>query len=103
MSDQTNTIAAFVPNLMDRSRFGGAAVTFVTSPAAAAESGAALLIVDLDRCEDPSAFRLDELNVIGFGSHVDVGSIEAAQKAGFDEVLARSAFFRRLPQILAGN
>jgi hypothetical protein len=103
MSHSPNTIAAFVPNLMDRSRFGGAAVTFVTSSAAASESGAALLIVDLDRCENPSEFRIDGLNVIGFGSHVDVGSAEAAKEAGFDEVMARSAFFHRLPQILAGT
>lgn len=96
-------IAAFVPNLMDRSRFGGSKVVFVSSANAVIETGAEVLIVDLDRCDDPAAYRLDGISVIGFGSHVDVASADAAREAGFDEVLARSVFFRRLPELLAGG
>lgn len=39
--------------------------------------------------------------VCGFVSHVQGGLIEAARKAGCDLVLARSAFSRDLPQLLA--
>lgn len=95
------SVAAFVPNLMDRSRFAGSAVTFVTSPAGAVESGAELIIVDLDRCDNPEAFRITGSRVVGFGSHVDVERAKVASQAGFDEVFARSVFFRRLPEILA--
>ena len=94
-------VSAFVPNLMDRSRFPGASVTFVTD--AEKLVGSDLIIVDLDRCDDPGAFRVDRARVIGFGSHVDVESATAAQAAGYDEVLPRSVFFRRVPEILAGS
>jgi hypothetical protein len=33
---------------------------------------------------------------VGFGSHVDKTLLDAAHQAGCDEVLARSAVFRRL-------
>lgn len=38
--------------------------------------------------------------VIGFLSHVQSGLAQAAREAGCDQVLARSAFTQRLPQIL---
>ena len=43
---------------------------------------------------------LAEIPTVGFVSHVDSVTIEAARKAGV-EVLARSAFTERLPEILA--
>lgn len=94
------TIAAFVPDLMDRSRFGNADVVFVANATDAIQSNAELVLVDLDRCDEPAEFRLVGTTVIGFGSHVDLESAAAARAAGFDEVLARSVFFRRLPQIV---
>ncbi|RIK05258.1 MAG: hypothetical protein DCC49_12665 [Acidobacteria bacterium] len=39
--------------------------------------------------------------LIGFISHTDKEGTAAAKEAGCDEVLARSAFFRRLSQVLA--
>lgn len=95
------SVAAFVPNLMDQSRFSAGTTRFVSS----AEDLAAedLVIVDLDRCEDPGAFRVDGSRVIGFGSHVDVASAQVAEDAGYDEVLPRSVFFRRLTEILAAH
>jgi hypothetical protein len=92
-------IAAHVPNLFDRSRFRGRAV-FVDTPDEAKELEPNLLIVDLDRCEDAEAFRLDGPTVIGFGPHVDSDLHRKATDFGYDEVLARSAFFKRLPQLL---
>ncbi|MEL7208443.1 MAG: hypothetical protein AAGK32_09480 [Actinomycetota bacterium] len=95
------TIAAHVPNLFDRSRFGGR-VTFVETPGEAEACRPALLIVDLDRCEDLTGFRIGETRVLGFGPHVDSSRHDKAREAGYDEVLPRSVFFRRLPEILDG-
>lgn len=92
-------IAAHVPNLFDRSRFGGRA-TFVESPAEAAACKPTLVIVDLDRCDDPEGFRIPEARVVGFGPHVDSALHERAVAAGYTEVLPRSVFFRRLPELL---
>lgn len=96
----TATIVAHVPNLFDRSRFGGR-VTFVDSGAAAAALAPALVIVDLDRCDDIEGFALDGVRVVGFGPHVDTDLHRRASEAGYGEVLARSVFFRRLPELLA--
>jgi len=43
---------------------------------------------------------LSGIRTIGFVSHVHTGLIDAARAAGVDEVMARSAFAARLPEIL---
>jgi len=43
---------------------------------------------------------LASVPTVGFVSHVDTDLIDAARKAGVDEVMARSAFADRLPAIL---
>jgi hypothetical protein len=43
---------------------------------------------------------LADIPTVGFVSHVDADLIETARQAGI-EVLARSAFTERLPEILA--
>lgn len=43
---------------------------------------------------------LAEVRTMGFVSHVQTDMIEAARRAGIDEVLARSAFSARLAEIL---
>lgn len=43
---------------------------------------------------------LADVRTLGFVSHVQAGLIESARAAGADEVLARSAFAARLPEIL---
>ena len=70
----------------------------------------ALVVLDLDNPRtdplgiiaemkgDPS---LAGIATVGFVSHVHTGLIEAARKAGVSEVMARSMFAERLPQILA--
>lgn len=93
------TIAAHVPNLFDRSRFGGR-VVFVDTPDEAQACNPDLLIVDLDRCDDLDGFCLAEARTVGFGPHVDSGRHDLARRAGYDEVLPRSVFFRRLSDIL---
>ena len=42
------------------------------------------------------------IKTLGFVSHVQADKIEAARKAGIDEVLARSAFVNQLGEILKG-
>ena len=45
---------------------------------------------------------LRSIRTIGFVSHVDMATIDAARQAGVDDVLPRSAFAQRLPEILSG-
>jgi len=99
MSGASSEIAAHIPNLMDRSRFVGEGIRFVGAAREAAAAG--LVIVDLDRCHETEAFAALDGHTIGFGAHVDTQRLEAAEFAGFDDVMARSAFFRRLPDLLA--
>jgi CheY-like chemotaxis protein len=47
--------------------------------------------------QDPA---LSAIPIIGFVSHVDAGTIDAARRAGADEVMARSTFAGHLAEIL---
>jgi len=44
---------------------------------------------------------LAAIATVGFASHVQTDVIDAARNAGVDDVMARSMFTERLPQILA--
>ena len=97
------TVAAYVPDLMDRSKLsavGGGRVAFVRAPAELADSDADVVVVDLGR---PGVLdvlpALAGRRVIGFGSHVDTDLLDAARAAGC-EVLPRSKFFARLGEVL---
>ncbi|MFW2380962.1 MAG: hypothetical protein ACN4GZ_04315 [Acidimicrobiales bacterium] len=98
-------VVVFAPELGDRSRFDAYNVTHVRSAGTLVEFSESaepdLIIVDLDRTSAPADFRLANAHVVGFGSHVDTDRHEAALDAGFDAVVARSVFFRRLPELLA--
>lgn len=110
-------IVAYVPDLMDRSKLSTvAAITFVTSPEQLAEKAAdaTIVIVDLTR---PGVLESLEgirgataapdsgtgARVIGFANHTRRELMEAARAAGCDQVLARSAFFSRLDQLLGSS
>jgi DNA-binding NarL/FixJ family response regulator len=78
--------------------------------AQARASKPSLLIVDLNSQKaDPvatiAAMKADPalagVRTIGFASHVHVELIDAARKAGADQVLARSQFAGNLAEILA--
>jgi PleD family two-component response regulator len=45
--------------------------------------------------------ELQGIRVVGFVSHVQGDLIQAARAAGIDEVMARSAFAAKLPELLA--
>lgn len=47
--------------------------------------------------------KLRELPLVGFFSHVQIELQRRAQDAGYDRVLPRSAFTKRLPEILQGR
>ncbi len=79
--------------------------------AASKEEAPALVIVDLHlQRYDPFAiarhFKTDEslreTPLVGFFSHVQVELQRRATEAGFERVLPRSAFTKRLPEILQG-
>jgi hypothetical protein len=98
-------IAGFVPDLMDRSRVAAtaAAVVWVKTPGELAATPADLVIVDLSRPGVLDAVAGLTSPVVGFASHVDRELLAAAKAAGCRQVLARSAFFSRLPEIVGGD
>lgn len=77
------------------------------------EGGVKALIVDLEafetgvalvaRLRGPQASGAERgIRILAFGPHVATDRFEAIRAAGADEVLARGAFDRRLPELLAG-
>jgi CheY-like chemotaxis protein len=58
------------------------------------DGGDALALIRTARAKQP------ELSIVAFVSHIQVDLARAARAAGADEVLARSAFVQRLPEIL---
>jgi CheY-like chemotaxis protein len=113
-------VLAIVDDLMFASKIRSAAgqlgipIAFARSSAAALdavrENAPALVILDLNNPRtDPlgtvAALKRDPstmaIRTVGYASHVATEVIEAARQAGVDEVLARSAFTARLPEILA--
>ena len=95
-------VVAWVPDLLDRSRFGPG-TRFVTRPEELASVPADVVIVDLNRLDDLERVGAVSGRLLGFASHVDDDRLAAARSAGFDEALPRSVFFRRLPALLAGG
>jgi hypothetical protein len=95
-------VAAYVPDLMDRSKLARADVRFARSPADLVDMEADVFVVDLSR---PGVLEvlpaLEGRRVVGFGSHVDVELLEAARVAGCAEVLPRSKFFARAAELLS--
>jgi PleD family two-component response regulator len=113
-------ILAILDDLMFTSKIKGAAahlgipISFARSSDAALagmrSSPPKLVILDLNNPRtDPlgtvgqmkSDPALSTIPIVGFASHVQTDVIEAARQAGVDDVLARSAFTQRLPEILA--
>ena len=77
----------------------------------AARTGACLVIVDLDSSRLPWAEAVRALRaepsgaglpVVGFLSHLNAQAAREAREAGCTEVMARSAFVKELPGLLAG-
>lgn len=99
------TVVAYVPDLMDRSKVSAAApagATFVNRPVDLAQKagGADIVVVDLSRPGVLDVLPLGATRVLGFASHVDRETLDAAKARGV-EVFARSAFFRDVAALLA--
>jgi CheY-like chemotaxis protein len=116
----TRRVLAAVEDLLFRSKISetaeqlGIEARFPRSPKklleALRESPPDLLVLDLNsaRFEPLSILQTvksDEVGVptVGFLSHVQRDLAVAAREAGCDHVMARSAFTRDLPKILAGG
>lgn len=112
-------VVALVADLMFASKIRGAAggirVRVVHRAGqleeAVVEEEPGLVLVDLDSRTGDSVAAIEavrsrsetrQIPLVAFGSHVDVEAIEAARAAGADQVLARSAFVRKLPSLLSG-
>lgn len=100
----------FAVKIGDAAKRVGAAVVFVKTIEAVLEAlpkSPVLILVDLNlKTIDPIELithirdKDRTAPVIGFVSHVQVELRQQAQQAGYDTVLARSAFSEKLPQIL---
>ena len=97
-------VVAFVPDLMDRSRLSapGGEVAFVDDPERLADAHADLVVADLARPGAIEALGAVAGPKVGFVAHVDAATMAAARAAGCDEVLARSRFFGRFAELVAG-
>ena len=95
-------IAAFVPDLMDRSKISAAVdgVAFVASPGDLVDAEADVVVIDLGRPGSLDVLADLPGRVVAFARHTERDTIAFARSAGCDEVLARSEFFRRLPDLL---
>ena len=120
--DNMQTVIAIVDDLFFASKIRGTAeqvgvrVQFVKSISTAIEKARdespALIIADLNaNCCDPvelaRALKQDDslssVPLLGFFSHVQTELQQAANAAGYDRVMPRSAFTRDLTQILSAD
>jgi CheY-like chemotaxis protein len=116
----TRRVLAAVEDLLFRSKISetaqqlGIEARFPRSPKklleALRESPPDLLVLDLNSARfEPldilQTVKADEVGIptVGFLSHVQRDLAVAAREAGCDHVMARSAFTRDLPRILAGG
>lgn len=76
----------------------GHEVTLSPSLATASLEGANLIVADLD-AEAPDALVATGLPVLGYYSHVDVETKQAADAAGIDLAVPRSRMARELPDL----
>ena len=97
-------IIAYAPDLMDRSKIASVGgVTFVRDPGELGDQPADVVVVDLARLGNLDVLAsIVSSRIVGFANHVDRGLMDAARAAGCTEVLARSAFFGRIGQLLYG-
>jgi DNA-binding NarL/FixJ family response regulator len=60
-----------------------------------------LVIVDIARVDaDEVAETYPDIPILGFTTHTDTAGLRAAQAAGLDRVVARSALAERAPQLV---
>ncbi|MBV8982361.1 MAG: hypothetical protein JO086_15780 [Acidimicrobiia bacterium] len=96
-------VAAYVPDLMDRSKVAAAApgATFVARADDLADVEADLVVLDLTRPGAVDVLPRLHARTVGFCRHTMRDVIAAAEQAGCDRVLARSEFFADVAGALA--
>jgi hypothetical protein len=100
-------VAAYTPDLMDRSKISAAVPTcrFVARPEALVGlAGTDVILVDLSKkgvLDVLGDIVAGGARVLAYGSHVDKALLAAATEAGCTEVLPRSQFFSRLSDLIA--
>jgi hypothetical protein len=109
---QEPKVLALVRDLMFSSRITSMAratnvdVRVIRDPQSLADEPGRLLLVDLNLAGAIDAAanwrQATGGKVVGFVSHVDTETIDAAREKGLDQVMARSAFVQALPSILSG-
>ena len=82
-------------------RAAGHEVTLAPSLQEVPLDGVDLLVADLD-AGNPEALVGLGVPVLGYYSHVEVETREAAEAAGVDRVVPRSRMARELPQLASG-
>jgi putative intracellular protease/amidase len=115
MTADAPPVLALVADLMDRSRVTAALGDGVELVATAghlrdrltAGPDPEVVLVDLGRRGIldalPGIRAQTGARIIGFGAHVERDLLAAARDAGCDQVVARSVFFARLPELTASR
>jgi hypothetical protein len=82
-------------------RAAGHEVTMAPGPVPAQLEGADLIVADLD-ADDPTALVGHGIPVLGYYSHVNAETKQAAEAAGVDLAVPRSRMARELVSLAAG-
>jgi hypothetical protein len=94
----------FASRISATAQAAGVTVKMIREPEKLAGEQGDRLIVDLNQAgalEAAVEWKLESgARVIGFVSHVDRETIDRARSSGIDEVLPRSQFVQRLPELL---
>lgn len=105
MTDEHRRIAAYTPDLIDRSKIASSfpGCRFVATPAALVGLAEIdVVVVDLSKKGVADALPdivASGIPVVAYGSHVDKATLAAATEAGCKTVVPRSAFFGGLPDL----
>ena len=62
-----------------------------------------LVLADIARIDpDDVADNFPDVPLLGFTNHMDTGGLRRAHAAGFDQVVAKSALFERIEELIGG-
>jgi len=98
-------VIAITPDLLLGSKVeamlvaAGHEVKLAPNLAEASPDDADLLVADLD-AEDPQALAALGIPILGYYSHVNTETKQAAEAAGIDTAVPRSRMVRELPQLV---
>ena len=95
----------FASKILAAGRAAGIEVLLVRDGSQLMDQPGSLLLADLNQAgaiiQAAEWKQSPQRRVIGFVSHVDTAAIQEARSRGIDRILARSAFTKELPQLLA--